>query len=204
MRFTRVASSLVALTLAACADATEPLNSERIEEEFGSYGLEVISFRDGLRRASLYSTHDSGTVTRTYAISHFDDIPQHVRENEHERILAGSSIGATFKSAGWSIYKETLYIGNVNPETDIHGIRQLMRLPDAPDLAMHVYRLHVKKNSELVDYATIIEIYHPEYMTYARLQSIFGQHAAQAADDAQVEHWRSLILTDSHVAHDTD
>lgn len=204
MRFTRVAPSLVALTLAACADATEPLNSERIEEEFGSYGLDVISFRDGLRRASLYSTHDSGKVTRTYAISHFDDIPQHVRDNEHARILAGSSIGATFKSAGWSIHKETLYIGAVNPRADVHGIRQLMQLSGAPDLAMHVYRLHVNKDAQIVDYATIIEIYHPEYMTQARLHEIFGKHAAPAADETRIEHWRSLVLTDSHVAHDTD
>lgn len=204
MRLNRVAPSLVALTLAACSDPTEPLNSERIEAEFGSYGLDVISFEDGLRRASLYSAHDGSKVTRTYAISHFDDVPERLRDNEHARILAGSSIGATLKSSGWSIYKESLYIGSIDPGTDVHGIRQLMRLTGSPELAMHVYRLHINKSSQIIDYATIIELYHPEYMTQARLHELFGRADEAVVDVALVKHWQSLVFEDEHAAHDDD
>ncbi|MDX1518249.1 MAG: hypothetical protein R3288_15490, partial [Woeseiaceae bacterium] len=156
MPLSRVGSSLVALALGACAETAEPLNSERIEAEFGNYGIDVLSYSDGLRRASLYSTHDGDRIARTYAIVHFDDVPDGIRDNEHARILGGGSIGATFKSAGWAVQKETLYIDAVDAGDDVHGIRRLMRLDAATELAMHVYRLHVRKGAEAIDYATII------------------------------------------------
>lgn len=204
MPFSRVGSSLVALALGACAEIAEPLNSERIEAEFGNYGIDVLTYRDGLRRASLYSTHDGGKITRTYAIVHFDDVPAYLRNNEHARILDGGSIGATFKSAGWSLHKETLYIDTVNPGDDVHGIWRRMRLDGSPDLAMHVYRLHVKKGAQSIDYATIIEVYHPAYMTQGRLETIFGADYDSPVDDRMVAHWRSLVFEDDHSAHDDD
>ncbi len=204
MPLSRVGSSLVALALSACVEGAEPLNSERIEAEFGNYGIDVLSYRDGLRRASLYSTHDDGKITRTYAIVHFDKVPASLRDDEHAHILDGGSIGATFKAAGWSLQKETLYIDAVNPGDDVHGIGRLMRLDGSPDLAMHVYRLHVKKDSQSIDYATIIEIYHPAYMTQDRLQTIFSADHDPAVDDRTVAHWRSLVLEDTHRAHDSD
>lgn len=204
MPLSRVGSSLVALALSACVEGAEPLNSERIEAEFGNYGIDVLSYRDGLRRASLYSTHDDGKITRTYAIVHFDNVPASLRDDEHAHILDGGSIGATFKAAGWSLQKETLYIDAVNPGDDVHGIGRLMRLDGSPDLAMHVYRLHVKKDSQSIDYATIIEIYHPAYMTQDRLQTIFSADHDPAVDDRTVAHWRSLVLEDTHRAHDSD
>lgn len=204
MPLSRVGSSLVALALSACVEGAEPLNSERIEAEFGNYGIDVLSYRDGLRRASLYSTHDDGKITRTYAIVHFDNVPASLRDDEHAHILDGGSIGATFKAAGWSLQKETLYIDAVNPGDDVHGIRRLMRLDGSPDLAMHVYRLHVKKNTEAIDYATIIEVYHPAYMTQERLQTLYRADAETPAGEDAIAHWRSLVLEDSHRAHDAD
>lgn len=204
MPLSRVGSSLVALALGACVDNAEPLNSERIEAEFGNYGIDVLSYEDGLRRASLYSTHDGRKIARTYAIVHFDDVPRSLRDNEHARILDGGSIGATFKSAGWSVRKKTLHTATVNPGDDVHGIRRLMRLDGSPDLAMHVYRLHVKKNTEAIDYATIIEVYHPAYMTQERLQTLYRADAETPAGEDAIAHWRSLVLEDSHRAHDAD
>lgn len=202
MPLSRVGSSLVALALGACVETAEPLNSERIEAEFGNYGIDVLSYRDGLRRASLYSAHGGDRVTRTYAIVHFDDVPAALRDNEQARILDGGSIGATFKSAGWSLSKETLYIDTVNPDGDVHGIRRLMRLEGSPDLAMHVYRLHIKKGTQFIDYATIIEVYHPAYMTQDRLHTIYAADHDSPVDERSVAHWRSLVLEDSHRAHD--
>lgn len=204
MPLSRVGSSLVALALGASADASEPLNSERIEAEFGNYGIEVISYQDGLRRASLYSQHGGDQITRTYAIVHFDDVPPGLRDNEHAQILGGSSIGATFKSAGWTVHKETLYIGTLNPGDDVHEIFARMRLPERPDLAMHVYRLHVRKDAQSIDYATIVELHHPAYMTEERLHSIYGAGKTSHVDNERLRHWRSLALEVAHAPHDAD
>lgn len=204
MRVLRIAPTVAAIALGACGEASGLLNSERIEAQFGSYGIDVISHRDGLRRASLYSTHDSGKVTRTYAIVHFDDVPEVLLDEEHARILAGASIGATFKSAGWWIRKETLYIGSLDPGADVHGIRRMMQLSDAPALAMHVYRLHIKKEKQSIEYATIIELHHPDYMTPGRLQAIYGDGKPARADGALREHWESLILDRRHDVHGAD
>lgn len=204
MPFNRVGTSLVALALGACAESAETLNSERIEAEFGNYGIDVISYRDGLRRASLYSMHNGVKITRTYAIVHFDTVPASLQDEEHARIIAGASIGATFRSAGWSIHKQTLHIGTVNPGADVHGVLPRMRLPAPQDLAMHVYRLHVNKANQSIDYATIVEVHHPAYMTPERVQEIFGDDASGGVDSGPVRHWRSLVLEDSHDVHDAD
>lgn len=204
MPLSRVGSSVLALALGAAADAAEPLNSERIEAEFGSYGIDVISYEDGLRRASLYSQQDGCKITRTYAIVHFDHVPPDLRTNEHARILAGGSIGATFKAAGWVVTKQTLYIGSLDLRDDVHGLFARMQLRERPELAMHVYRLNVKKGMQSVDYATIVELHHPAYMTEERLLSIFGAGTTARVDDARLKHWRSLALQDSHAAHDAD
>ena len=204
MPLSRVGSSIVALALGASADAAEPLNSERIEAEFGNYGIDVIAYQDGLRRASLYSEHGGAKITRTYAIVHFDDVPPGLRDNEHAEILAGGSIGATFKSAGWAVHKETLYIGALHPGDDVHGIFARMHLPERPDLAMHVYRLHVKKKSQSIDYATIVELHHPAYMTEERLRTIFGARPIEDVGSEQLRHWHSLVLEPTHAAHDVD
>lgn len=204
MPLSRAASSLVALALGACSETAELLNSERIEAEFGSYGIDVISHRDGLRRASLYSMHDGGKITRTYAIVHFENVPDSIREKEHARILAGASIGATFKEAGWSIAKETLYTGLIDPGADVHGIRRLMRLSGTRELAMQVYRLHVSKESQAIDYATIVELYHPAYMTLDRLHGIVDESGRDGDQSRRIRHWQSLVLEGRHEPHVAD
>lgn len=204
MRVSRVAPTVVAIALGACGEASEQLNSERIEEQFGNFGIDVISHRDGLRRASLYSTHEDGKITRTYAIVHFDDVPEILLRDEHARILAGASIGATFKSAGWSVKKQTLYIGSLDTGDDVHGIQPLMRLTAAPDLAMHVYRLHINKDQQSIEYATIIELHHPDYLTPARLQTLYGNGKPARVDNGLRKHWESLILTERHTVHGND
>lgn len=49
------------------------LNSERIEQRFGSYGIEVLSSDDALRVANLYSTEVDHGVCRTFAVTRFPD-----------------------------------------------------------------------------------------------------------------------------------
>ena len=204
MHFSQITRTVTALTLAACSAAEQPLNSERIESEFGSYGLEILSYENGLRRASLYSVHGSNKITRTYAIVHFDDVPKEIAGNEHAHILEGASIGATFKAAGWTISKGTLYIGTVSPGDDVHAIAALMNLDEASGLAMHVYKLGLRKDSQHIDYATIIEVHHPDYMNPDRLQRLYGDSNKSKPDVQLLDHWRSLVLTAAHDTHGHD
>ena len=41
--------------LAACADEPQLLNSERIEQRFGSFGIDVLASEPGMRVSNLYS-----------------------------------------------------------------------------------------------------------------------------------------------------
>lgn len=204
MRISRVALTLVALALGACAGTPAPLNSDRIEAQFGDYGIDVLSSGDGVRRSSLYSTDASEKITRTYAIVHFNPVPANLRDTVHARILDGGSIGTTFRSAGWSIKKQTLYVGAVNLGADVHGIGRLMQLSKPRDLAMHVYRFQVRKASQSIDYATIIELHHPEYMTIDRLRRVVGQRDGFVVDGRELEHWRSLVQARHRAAHDAN
>jgi hypothetical protein len=99
--------------LSACATESVLLNSERIEQRFGSCGIEVLASEAGLRRSGLLS-YDGDTATcRTYAVVQFAEQLDERFDKAHSRVLAGDSIGATFKDDGWDIRKHTLYIGTV-------------------------------------------------------------------------------------------
>ena len=78
----------------------ELLNSERIEQEFGSYDLEVLSSTPALRVSKLFSTQDGQEICRTFAVVAY---PGEINDSiaaEHAAILDGGSIGATFTAAG--------------------------------------------------------------------------------------------------------
>jgi hypothetical protein len=95
-----VPSSIAAAALNACAIEPELLNSERIEERFGSYGIEVLSDQPAMRRSALFSGDDSDKTCRTYAVVRFVDAPDSQIDSEHEQVLAGDSIGAIFHLQG--------------------------------------------------------------------------------------------------------
>ena len=162
LRRKRIPVTVLAAALSACVVESEQLNSERIERHFGSYGIEVLSSKDGVRRSNLYSTDEGRKTCRTYAVVRFDNVPESILDREHAQILAGQSIGAIFKQNGWDIYKETRYVGAHRMARDDHPVYSLMALDDAAALAMHVYRLLLKKGEQTIEYATIIELHHPE------------------------------------------
>ncbi len=194
MRRKKVPLSVLAAALSACVVESELLNSERIEAQFGTYGIEVISSTDGIRRSNLYSTEGDLRTCRTYAVVRFEDVPESLVGDEHAKILAGSSIGAIFKANGWEIFKETRYVGDLRLPADAHHLRTLMRLPDAPELAIHVYRLYLKKDSYIVEYATIIESHHPDYLTREALTELYLVDAPVRLADHELETLAELLL----------
>jgi hypothetical protein len=92
---------------------------------------------------------------------------------EHRAIIAGASIGQTFRDSGWRIEKETLVISETGPEEYAWGIAGLMRIDSKQPLAIHRYRFVVAKGRLKIYYASITEIHHPEYMNVRQLRAIF-------------------------------
>ena len=187
--------SVVAAALDACAHESERLNSERIAEGFGSYGIDVISSEPGLRRSNLFSSEGGIRTCRTYAVVRFVDEPHALIDAEHSQILAGKSIGAIFKASGWTIIKETLYIGTATLDDTDHPLATLMRLDSESEVAMHVYRLLLQKQQQAIDYATLIELHHPDYLDQSDLVNLFSIDAQTSLHPQQVEEMKSLGLS---------
>jgi len=159
--------------LSACATESVLLNSKRIEQRFGSYGIEVLASEAGLRRSGLLS-YDGDTATcRTYAVVQFAEQLDERFNKAHSRVLAGDSIGATFRDDGWDIRKHTLYIGTVRLPGTATEVGRLMRLTGAHDLALHVYQLVIARDDIELEYATILEAHHPEYLVENDLLDTF-------------------------------
>ena len=171
---------LLALWWTGCAASVAPveppplLNSERIAQTFGSYGLDVLEDTDTLRVSNLYSVHDGRKVGRTFAVVRYArPLDARVRA-EHAQITAGGSIGAVFKAAGWTLQKRHRYVGAIPVEPAFERVQKLMGPFEAPALAVHVYDLVVERPGVLIPYATLAEVHHPAYLAAADLQAIYG------------------------------
>ena len=184
--------SVIAAALDACTHESERLNSERIAERFGSYGIEVISSEPGLRRSNLYSSENDVRTCRTYAVVRFVDEPDAMIDHEHAQILAGKSIGAIFKASGWTIFKETLHVGTATLDDTAHPVATMMRLDRKAAVAMHVYRLLIEKQQRAIDYATLIELHHPDYLSRDDLLDLYPVDERTTLPRQQVEEMKSL------------
>ena len=193
MRSFQVSSIVIAAALSACAHEPEALNSERIEQQFGSYGIEVLSQEAGIRRSNLYSVHGGDHVCRTYAVVRFaDDLAPEVAD-AHADVIAGQSIGSTFRSDGWHIKKNTIYVGTL-PMTDIeHPIARLMRLQQQTELGVHAYRFVLQREELSINYATIVETHHPDYLSTDELQTLYGESNRTVLSSEEIENLSTLI-----------
>jgi hypothetical protein len=167
----------LALSIVACtSQETRPeLNSERIRQSFGSYGVDVLANDENRRVSSLYSSVGSDKTTRTYAVVDFIEATKSNLGTEHALIEAGGSIGEVFRDAGWSIDKRHLFIGEFFVPVTYTEIGALMRVNLPEHLAADVYLFVVSKNDRSYNYATITEIHHPDYLSGADLKRIYGE-----------------------------
>lgn len=193
MRSDQVSPVVIAAALSACAHEPESLNSERIEERFGSYGIEVLSHESGVRRSSLYNLRGDSRICRTYAVVRFVDESTPRVAEAHADILAGGSIGATFKSTGWHIAKVTLHVGSISLHTSDHAIGELMHIDELSTLSVHAYQLVLEKDSQTIDYATIVEAHHPEYMSLEELERLYGDSIDVELADEEIRKLSTLI-----------
>lgn len=150
------------------------LNSERIRQQFGSYGIEVLQQDDRLRVSDLYSVEAGARITRTLAVVFFPEtIPAPLRA-EHDAIKSGQSIGEEFRNNGWKVQKQNLYVGELAASPEFADVYTAMGEITAVDLAVHIYRLSVSKDSNRYPYATIAEIHHPDYLDLIELRAIYS------------------------------
>ena len=189
-----IALALLLLS-AACAAGPSLLNSERIEQRFGSYGVEILEQSEALRRSELYSVERSGRVCRTYAVVRFGDVPAEIA-TIHQSVIDGQSIGTSFKAAGWSVVKHTIHIGNVSVDAGDRGILRLMHLTHAQELAMHVYRLDLERDGRVIHYATVVEVHHPDYLTVPDLRRIYVGASPGASTPAEIAQYEALVQSD--------
>jgi hypothetical protein len=111
-------------------------------------------------------------------------------------VIAGQSIGTTFKESGWTIQKETLFIGDVTVDNKDALILRLMQLGDPQQLGMHVYRLMLLNDGDALPYATIVEVHHPAYLDEAELRQLYDRPATGLLDAATLGRYLAMIQSD--------
>ena len=151
--------------------AREILNSERIAATFGSYGIEVLEQTDGTRVSNLFSGPGDEKTCRTFAVVRYPPRIDAAVTAEHEAIVAGGSIGAVFVAAGWEVRKAHLAYSEIHAT---QRLASLMRIAEFKTLAVHIYALDVAKGGQTVEYATLVEIHHPDYLSREDLPAIYG------------------------------
>ncbi len=58
---------------------------------------------------------------------------------------------------------------------------------DATDLAVYMYSFNIKKAGMSFEYATIVEVYHPDYLIQEDLSRIYGTVTIGSVSDPSVE-----------------
>lgn len=173
---------------AAGASGREPLNSERIEARFGSYGIEVLESGMRVRVSNLYSGAGDTRTCRTFAVVRYPEVVDAAFADEHAAILAGQSIGATFVANGWTVIKSHRYFGTLAAG---ERVDRLMGGVGRTPLAVHVYTLEIERGNERFEYADIAEVHHPDYLTLADLRRIY---AADMEWPTPIDGWTAKML----------
>jgi hypothetical protein len=194
----RISPAVLAAALSACAAETVLLNSERIEQKFGSYGIEVLASEANLRRSSLYSEETDGRICRTYAVVRFTDEPDLSFSPEHSKVLAGNSLGEVFKENDWAIHKQSLYIGSFEIDGPISSVGRLMNVTGKTSLALHIYQLLLAKDEQVFEYATIIEAHHPDYLSQTDLLDIYHYNEAETLSAESVAKLIALVTANNN------
>jgi len=158
--------------LALTAACSEPgLNSDRIERRYGSYGVELLEQGADMRLSCLYSLDGERRICRTVAIVWFERPAAPELDAADRLIRAGASIGATFEQLGWQVEKSNLYVGEFRLESPALGARMGISIPAT--LALHAYRFRAARGDDSLNYATIVELHHPEYLERADVERLY-------------------------------
>jgi hypothetical protein len=161
----------IAIVAAAQTAPRELLNSERIAARFGSYGVTVLEQDDAVRVSSLFSGNGDERVCRTFAVVRYAEHIDPAISEEHAAIVAGGSLGAVFAARGWVVRKTHLDYGERAASAKLAA---LMHVAVGTTLAEHVYVLDVVRQERVIEYAALVEIHHPDYLSRGDLAAIYG------------------------------
>ena len=174
---------LVVLVNFCWAEVTPTLNSDAIKATFGSYGVEVISQSESTRVANLYSLSGDAKICRTLAVTEFILPMDPALTEAHRLIRAGGSIGATLRSAGFTINKKLLVKTETAAGDEFESLTH-GSVPVGAPLYTKVYALFAQQGGLQIPYAVIAEAYHPEHFPPAHEEFSEEPPLQQAADRA--------------------
>ena len=161
------------------------LNSTRIELKFGSYGVQILTQNQGTRSrlSNLYSKHEDEKIARTIAFTQYEKIIHGKLSKVHEEILAGGSIGSTFKKHGIAIKKDLFFKGLV---TDMpNQLQQLMHTQECAFAAV-IYNLVARDGDDYYPYCTILEVYSREFLTLEEVERIYPEPITEKVNPQNV------------------
>jgi len=191
-KFTKFKITILLSTLIINGCSYPLLNSEMIENKFGSYGLDIIENSSKNRISFLFSIDDHyialneinavkkspGYKKKYHTLALVNFIDSGKVSDAHKKIINGGSIGATFKDYGWSVTKDNLLAFELSE--DIHPvIQEWLKSEVDQKLVIHVYMLSVERNHQKIRYAEIIEMHHPGYLTLSELKNIYAINASK-------------------------
>ncbi len=174
---------LAVLVNLSWAEVTPTLNSDAIKATFGTYGVDVINQSESTRVANLYSLSDDAKICRTLAVTEFVLPTDPALTEAHRLIRAGGSIGATLRSAGFTINKKLLIKTETVAGDEFVSLTHGSVLLGAP-LYTKVYALFAQQDGLQIPYAVIAEAYHPEHFPPAHEEFSEQPSLQQAADRA--------------------
>jgi len=169
------------------------LNSERIAQRFGSYGVRLLEQDGPLRVACLYSQELNGEPCRTVAVTLLDQPPPEELAAVAAAIDAGASLGATLKSAGWTVVKRHHLVSEHDAGIDF---ARLLHWPDGsppPKVAVLAYELWAERGAVAHRFARIAEAYDPAYLDISELGRI--EPGADFSAGALEVAWPDLAAT---------
>ncbi len=174
---------LVILVNSSWAEVTPTLNSDAIKATFGSYGVDVINQSESTRVANLYSLSGDAKICRTLAVTEFILPTDPALTEAHRLIRAGGSIGATLRSAGFTINKKLLIKTETAAGDEFVSLSHGSVLVGSP-LYTKVYALFAQQDDRQIPYAVIAEAYHPEHFPPAHEEFSEQPSLQKAADRA--------------------
>lgn len=181
------------VSLSACASGDEasrrpPLNSERITETFGSYGVHIVAQSRAQRASCLFSGSGDSRVCRTLALVRYAAAPDPRIAPSLDRVRDGASLGATLQEDGWTVTKRHRFIDEFDAEDPVYrGLQRFFALDETPSLAVHLYTLDAERGDRIIPVAELLEVHHPAYLSADELREIYGTNLAASA--GQIDGW---------------
>ena len=105
-------------------------------------------------------------------------------------LLVAVSTRLGLVSEGWNMIDRVIH---KTSRSHVHEYE--LRADHGADVAMHVYRLLLEKRQQAIDYATLIEVHHPDYLDCADLRDLYSVDARTSLHPQQVEEMKSLGLS---------